>query len=84
MKVLYFSTAWCGPCKMFKPVVQQVASETGTSVQYIDAENNPLAQTYQVTSVPTILVLDNMNNIAFRNSGVMAKQQLASTFSRFK
>lgn len=83
MTVLYFSTAWCGPCKMFKPVVQQVSQETGVNVQFIDAEISPLAQTYQVTSVPTIIVLDNMNNIAFRNTGVMGKPQLTSVFTRF-
>lgn len=82
MTVLYFSTAWCGPCKMFKPVVQQVSQETGVPVQFIDAETSPLAQTYQVTSVPTIIVLDNMNNITFRNTGVIGKAQLTSVFSK--
>ena len=38
--VLYFSTTWCGPCKMFKPVVQQVSQETGIQVTYIDADQD--------------------------------------------
>ena len=83
MTVLYFSTSWCGPCKVFKPVVQQVSQETGVAVQFIDAETSPLAQTYQVTSVPTIIALDNMNNIAFRHTGVMGKPQLNTVFSKF-
>ena len=39
-RVLYFSTAWCGPCKMFKPVVEQVSQETGIQVTYIDADQD--------------------------------------------
>lgn len=84
MTVLYFSTSWCGPCKMFKPVVQQVSQETGVQVQFIDAETSSLAQTYQITSVPTIVALDNTGNVAFRRTGVMGKSQLMSTFSSFK
>ena len=39
-KVLYFSTTWCGPCKTFKPVVQQVSQETGIPVTYLDADQD--------------------------------------------
>ena len=57
---LYFSTSWCGPCKMFRPIVQGVAAETGTNVQFIDAEQNQaLAAQYNITSVPTIVVSQN-------------------------
>lgn len=82
--ILYFSTNWCGPCKMFKPVVQQVAAETGTNVQYIDAEQNKeLATRYQVTSVPTIVVADEQGMIR-KNVGPMSKPQLTQLFSQFR
>jgi thioredoxin 1 len=81
---LYFSTAWCGPCKMFKPIVQGVAAETGTNVQFVDAEQNQaLAAQYSITSVPTIIVSQNGQTI-HRHSGVMSKQQVASLFQTHK
>ena len=40
MKILYFTAVWCGPCKTFKPIVQQVMSETGTNVQFIDVDQD--------------------------------------------
>jgi len=61
---------------MFKPIVQEVATETGTSIQFIDAEQNAqLAAQYNVTGVPTIVITDGVNTIR-RHTGVMTKQQL--------
>ena len=81
---LYFSTSWCGPCKMFRPIVQGVAAETGTNVQFIDAEQNQaLAAQYSITSVPTIIVSQN-GQAMHRHSGVMSKQQVASLFQTYK
>ena len=77
----YFSTAWCAPCKSFKPVVQEVVAENGIPMQFVDAQQNQaLAQQYGVTSVPTIVVANN-GQVAFRHTGVMAKSQLAKALS---
>ena len=82
-QVLYFSTAWCGPCKMFKPIVQGVATETGTTVQYIDAElMKESATQYNISSVPTIVIVEN-GVVTYRHSGVLDKRQLASLFNNF-
>ena len=74
--VLYFSTEWCGPCKMFWPTVDDVCRASKISVQKIDAEQNrDLANQYQITGVPTIIILKN-GQPEFRNTGVMAKTKL--------
>ena len=77
-RVLYFSTAWCGPCKMFKPVVQQVSQETGVQVTYIDADQDQeTAKKYNINSVPTIVIVDAAGGMLYRNAGVMPKGQLS-------
>jgi len=77
-KVLYFSTTWCGPCKAFKPVVQQVSQELGMPVTYVDAEADPaLAKKYSVTSVPTIVIADQTGAALYRHTGPMPKGQLS-------
>ncbi|MGI6046099.1 MAG: thioredoxin [Eggerthellaceae bacterium] len=56
--VQFFAT-WCGPCKMLSPVVDEVAQEVEgkAKVYKLDVdESQPVALTYGVMSVPTILV----------------------------
>ena len=77
-RVLYFSTAWCGPCKTFKPVVQQVSQEIGIPVTYIDADQDKeTAQKYSINSVPTIVIVDSVGSMLYRNAGIMPKGQLS-------
>ena len=55
----YFSATWCGPCKVFKPVITEIASE-GHSVEFIDIEQEQnKAQQYNVRSVPTVVIEEN-------------------------
>ncbi len=76
ISIIYFSTKTCGPCQMFKPVVQQVSAETGVNINYIDAQDNPtMASAYSVTSVPTLIFLKN-GQMVDRTTGAMPKQLL--------
>ena len=82
--ILYFTATWCGPCKMFKPTVQAVSSELGVGINYIDVDQQrDLAQQYNVSSVPTIIV-ENNGNVIYRNSGVMSKPQLTQVLNQFR
>mgnify|MGYP001114126927 FL=1 len=52
----YFSATWCGPCKSFKPVINEIAGE-GYSIQFIDIDQQQdLAAKYNVRSVPTVVI----------------------------
>jgi len=69
---------------MFKPIVQQVATELGVSIVYVDASvDTTTAQQYSITMVPTIIV-DNGGSVVYRHSGVMSKPQLTQVLSQFK
>ena len=57
--IKYFSATWCGPCKSFKPVMNEIASE-GYSVQFIDIDQSPnMATQFSVMSVPTVIIEEN-------------------------
>lgn len=80
----YFTAAWCQPCRMYRPVVEQVASELGVPMQFIDADSNPdLTGKYSISSVPTIVVVQDGQPI-YRNTGVTSKGQLSNALGQFR
>ena len=73
--IKYFSAKWCGPCRNFKPVMEEVASE-GYSVQFIDIdESGELADEYRITSVPTVVIEVN-GTVVDRFTGAIPKSQI--------
>ena len=76
----YFSATWCGPCKSFKPVINEIASE-GYSVQFIDIDQSPNTATqYSVMSVPTVIIEENGVEVD-RFVGSMTKQMVLERLS---
>jgi len=76
----YFTATWCGPCKAFKPVMNEVASE-GYSVQILDIDQNKaLTQQYNVRSVPTTIIEENGVEVD-RFIGAIPKQSVLSRLS---
>ena len=73
--IKYFSATWCGPCKAFKPVMNEIASE-GYSVQFIDIdESGELADEYRITTVPTVVIEVN-GTVVDRFTGAIPKSQI--------
>ena len=76
----YFSATWCGPCKSFKPVINEIASE-GYSVQFIDIDQSPNTATqYSVMSVPTVIIEEDGSEVD-RFVGSMTKQMVLERLS---
>ncbi len=72
----YFSAPWCGPCKMFSPVLEVVAGELNVPVNKINVDDDKhMAQAYDVRSVPTTVIMKDGTPIA-RHTGIMPKGQL--------
>ena len=59
--LLDFWAAWCGPCRMLSPVVDEVAEErTDVKVGKVNVDEQPeLAAEFGVMSIPTLLLFEN-------------------------
>ena len=73
-----FWAAWCGPCKMIAPIVEQIASENEgkITVAKLDVdENGQTAMKYGVMSIPTLILFKNGQPVE-RLVGYQPKERL--------
>ncbi|MBU5591802.1 thioredoxin [Clostridium sp. MSJ-4] len=63
--VVEFWAAWCGPCKMLAPVVEELSNEIpGVKFGKVNVDNNPqISQNFRIASIPTIMVFKDGNVI---------------------
>ena len=80
-KLLYFSAAWCQPCKMFGPIMDEV-SEESIPVQKVDVDaENELSQKYQIRNVPTVILVNKEGTEVAKFIGVKSKQQVIDFYN---
>ena len=73
-----FSAEWCQPCRMMPPILKEVKSQLGDSVNIlkVDVDKNPaIAQKWMISGVPTLMIFKNGKQL-FRQSGVIPAQQI--------
>ena len=74
-----FWAAWCGPCRMVGPLVDELSGEYAETalVGKVDVDSNQdIAAKYGVRNIPTILFFKN-GEVVDKSVGAVPKAQLA-------
>ena len=75
-----FWAAWCGPCRMVGPIIDEISSEYENKaiVGKVDIDSNQeFAAKYGVRNIPTVLVFSN-GELVDRHVGVAHKDTYAA------
>lgn len=79
-----FHAEWCGPCKMMKPVLEELRKTMGDQIRILKIDvdkNNALASSLNISGVPTLL-LYRKGQVLWRQSGVLSAKQLQSVIQQ--
>lgn len=81
--VVDFYATWCGPCKAMAPTMEAMENKYGNKIEFnkVDIDQSPeIAQEFNVTAVPTIVVISRTGDIIETLVGLQSKERLDQLF----
>lgn len=79
-KILYFTAAWCGPCKTLGPIMQSLSGQINYEKVDVDSSND-LSIQYGVRNVPSLILIDETGEIKGRLVGVQSKDEILNFYN---
>ncbi len=72
-----FWAAWCGPCQMLLPTIEELAGEvTEVKICKVNVDEEPeLAERYQIMTIPTLQFMKN-GQVIRKEIGVKSKDEI--------
>ncbi|WP_339023880.1 thioredoxin [Spiroplasma endosymbiont of Agriotes lineatus] len=80
--IIDFYADWCGPCKMLAPIFEQLSNEM-KEVSFVKVdidESQELAQRFNISSIPTLLIFNN-GQLKRTLNGYKSKEELKMSLS---
>lgn len=71
-----FWAPWCGPCRIFSPIIDELSKEFEGKVKFAKLntdDNQEIAAKYNIMSIPTVLLFKN-GDVAATSVGALPKE----------
>ena len=81
-----FYAEWCGPCKIMKPRILDVAERMGDDIKVIQInvdKERELATRFRIASVPTLIIFKNGKQ-QWRQSGIISALALMKLLQEYQ
>ena len=75
---------WCGPCRMYSPIIEDVSNDYDGKVKFFKLnvdENEAIAAKYKIMSIPTTLLFVN-GEVKAMNIGAVSREYLKTWIER--
>lgn len=83
-KIVVLSASWCGPCKMLKPIIEEVQPDfEAVEVKLVDVdspEGQAMCREHNVRGVPTCIAFDG-DTVVKTKVGSMTKPEVVDFFT---
>ena len=84
MKLLFFDSSWCGPCKALTPIVEELKSTYDIwDIDVDEAEDTTLVK-YKIRSIPVLILEDNQGKELWKHVGSISKAELESKIKEYE
>lgn len=78
--VVDFYATWCGPCKILSPIIDKLSEDKNLSAKFVKVDvdqNQDLAGSYNIFSIPTIIFFKN-GQVINQLTGVVSEESIVN------
>ena len=73
-----FNADWCGPCRMLRPVLDEVSENSKCKIVSVNVDSErDLALKFGISSIPCLILFDNGKEVK-RSVGLISKEEVIS------
>lgn len=84
MKLLFFHSSWCGPCKALTLIVEELKSTYDIwDIDVDEAEDTTLVK-YKIRSIPVLILEDDQGKELWKHVGSISKIDLENKLKEYE